>query len=192
MTKPLLDDLVREAAKGDRAAMDRLLRAVSPRMRTQLGSYGLGREDRADALQNALLQVVRHLGAFRDDAKLSTWIFRITENEALMVLRGRRRRQGRTVGGLGLDELGNLPAMQDTRDSDLAICAARKGAKVHREMARLPPHYRDVLVAHYMDDLDLREASERLGVTTCAVRSRLFRARECMRAALGPAEAPTV
>ena len=178
------DETVRAAVAGDRAAMDRLLRGLSPRMERQLNSYGLDAHERADALQNALLKIVRGLSSFREDARLSTWVFRLTANEALMLLRARRRNTKRLVGGLALDELGSLPAMHDPREADAALCAARKVARVHREIARLPESHRAVLVAHYLDGLDLDEASRRLGVSTSAVKGRLSRARSSMRAAL--------
>jgi RNA polymerase sigma-70 factor (ECF subfamily) len=187
MTEPDTE-MISAAAAGDRGAMDRLIRAVSPRMQRQLSAYGLDPEERADALQNALLKIVRRLGSFREQAQLSTWIFRVTENEALMLLRVRRRSTGRLVAGMAPDELESLPGMQDHRDADATICAARKTARLHREIARLPSNYRAVLVAHYLEELDLRESSERLGVSTSAVKARLWRARESMRTALAGAE----
>lgn len=168
--------------------MDQLIREITPRMQRQLNGYGLDPEERADALQNALLKVVRGLGAFREDAQLSTWVFRVAENEALMLLRIRQRSSGRLVGGLVLDELGSLPGMQVPPEVEDAFCAARQGARVRREIARLPSNYRAALVAHYLDELDLEEASERLGVSTSAVKARLWRARNSMRAALAKVE----
>jgi len=188
MSTSLDDGTVKAAAAGDRAAMDRLVREVTPRMERQLNRYALDPEERADALQNALLKVVRGLSAFREDAQLSTWVFRVTENEALMLLRVRQRSTGRLVAGLVLEELGSLPGMEDPHEADDALCVARKVARVHREIARLPSNYRTALVAHYLDELDLDEASERLGVSTAAVKSRLWRARNSMRAALAKVE----
>jgi len=184
MSESLDDRTVRAAAAGDRAAMDRLIREISPQMQRQLNGYGLDAEERADALQNARLKIVRRLSSFRDDARLSTWVFRVTANEALMLLRARRRSSGRLVAGLHLEELGSLPAMQDLREADAVLCAARGAARLRRELERLPSNHRAVLVAHYLDDLDLREASERLGVSESSVKGRLWRARESMRTAL--------
>jgi RNA polymerase sigma-70 factor (ECF subfamily) len=180
--------MIDAAVAGDRAAMDRLLRAASPRMERQLSGYRLHADERADALQNARLQIMRRLSSFREEARLSTWVYRITANEALMILRVRRRTTGRFVGGMVLEDLGSLPSMQDPQEPDAALCAARKSARLHREIERLPSNYRAVLVAHYLDDLDLRAASERLGLSTAAVKARLWRARESMRGALARAE----
>jgi RNA polymerase sigma-70 factor (ECF subfamily) len=188
MSESIDDTTIHAAAAGDRAAMDRLIRAVSPRMHRQLSGYGLDTEERADAHQNALLKIARRLSSFREDSQLGTWIYRVTANEALMLLRRRKRSNGRLVGGLQLEELGSLPAMQDHRDADATFCAARKAARLRREIEQMPSNYRDVLVAHYLDELDLREASQRLGVTESAVKARLWRAREHMRAALASAE----
>lgn len=183
-----VDARVRAAVAGDRSAMDRLIRELSPQMKRQLEGYGLDAEERADALQNALFKVARGLPSFREDARLSTWVFRLTANEALMLLRARRRSTGRFVAGLALDELGSLHGMQDTHEADAVLCAARNAARVRREIARLPSDYRAVIVAHYLEELDLDEASQQLGVSTSAVKGRLSRARSCMRDALVRAE----
>ncbi len=178
------DETVRAARGGDRAAMDRLIRRLSPRMERQLTSYGLDPQERADALQNALLNVVRGLDSFREESQVSTWAFRLTANEALMMLRSRRRRSGQLVADLVLEDLGSLPGMPAPLEPDAALCTARTAARVHREIERLPAHYRAVVVAHYLDELDLEEASRRLGVSTSALKGRLWRARSSMRASL--------
>jgi RNA polymerase sigma-70 factor (ECF subfamily) len=61
---------------------------------------------------------------------------------------------------------------------------------VHRELERLPSTYRAVLVAHYLDELGIDDAGQRLGLSTSAVKARLWRARRSMRAALERAERP--
>jgi RNA polymerase sigma-70 factor (ECF subfamily) len=190
MCELLEEEMVRAAAAGDRSAMDRLLRKYSPRMQRQLNAYGLDAEERADVLQEALVKIVRGLSSFRQDARLSTWIFALTANEALMMLRVKRRSTARVVAGLALEELGSLPATDDSRQADAALCAARGAARVHRELERLPSTYRAVLVAHYLDELALDDAGQRLGLSTSAVKARLWRARRSMRAALERAERP--
>jgi len=171
-------------ATSDRAAMDRLIREISPRMDRQLLSYGLDPDERADALQNALLKVVRGLDGFREDARLSTWLFRLTANEALMLLRTRRRTSGRLVPGIAPEDLEDVSGHERPSQPDAALCAARSALRVRQEIERLPEHHRAVIVAHYLDELDLEESSERLGLSTSALKGRLLRARSSMRAAL--------
>ena len=48
-------------------------------------------KDAEDILQNAILKIIENLNKFRGNSKLSTWIYRIAYNEALMHLRNRRR-----------------------------------------------------------------------------------------------------
>ncbi len=177
-------ELAARAATGDRKAMNRLLRELEPAIQLQLGRYHLSRDERADAMQNALLKVARGLASFRQDARFSTWLFRLTENEALMFLRSRKRRAGRLVTGLLLDELGALPAMRVDRPAELDFCAARSAGRVRRAIANLPPSYGAALEAHYFDDLDLQESSRKLGVSEAAVKSTLWRARARMRSVL--------
>jgi RNA polymerase sigma-70 factor (ECF subfamily) len=188
MCEVLRDDTIRDAAAADRTAMDRVLREFSPRMQRQLSAYGLDAEESADALQNAHVKIVRGLGSFRHTSRLSTWIFRLTANEALMLLRMKRRSNARHIAGLPLEQLESLPGMQDARQADTALCTARAAARMHRELARLPDTYRAVIVAHYLDELNLDEASKRLGVSSSAVKARLARARKSLRVALAQDE----
>ncbi|MBI5089013.1 MAG: sigma-70 family RNA polymerase sigma factor, partial [Actinobacteria bacterium] len=84
--------LVAEAVKGDRAAMDQLLRLHYDRMfavsRRILGNDS----DAADATQEAMISVVRSLSKFDGRSTFGTWAYRITTNACLDELRRRRRR----------------------------------------------------------------------------------------------------
>src|ERR1700733_13368016 len=98
------------ASSGDPTALTRLATMLRPHIEKQLLRYPVTDEDRRDLTQATLMQVVRRLGSFRGDASFSTWLFRVTANEALMMMRSQRRHRARVVGGLDLDELGSLPA----------------------------------------------------------------------------------
>ena len=71
-------------------------------------------EDRRDLLQATLMQIVRRIGSFRGDSSFSTWLFRVTANEALMMMRSQRRHRARLVEGLELEDLSALPAANDS------------------------------------------------------------------------------
>src|SRR5262249_7143526 len=76
-------DLLHLATAGDRNALNELAPSIAPHAERQLLRYRVADEDRRDLLQTTLMQVVRRLGSFRGDSSFSTWLFRVTANEAL-------------------------------------------------------------------------------------------------------------
>ena len=94
----------------------------------QLARYPVSDEDRLDLVQSTLLQVVRTLGSFRGDSSFTTWLFRVTANEALMLMRSQRRQRARIVEGLDFEELGLLPTVRSTVSEDDAASRAEREA----------------------------------------------------------------
>ncbi len=180
-------NLFDRAVSGERAALNTLVTALSPVVERQLMRYPVADEDRRDLLQATLLQVVRRLGSFRGDSSFSTWLFRVTANEALMLMRSQRRHRARLVEGLDFDELAALPAMNDSLGSeraDVGFAAEERDSRVRDAMDALPEDYRKVVFAHYHLDLGLQEIADRFELSESAVRSRLHRARTRLRTIL--------
>ncbi len=175
------------AAHGDTTALNALVAALQPHIEKQLLRYPVADEDRRDLLQATLMQIVRRLGSFRGDSSFSTWLFRVTANEALMMMRSQRRHRARLVEGLDFDDLGSLPAANDgaqqERGDNVAATRERDEA-VQSALDDLPKDYRDVVVAHYHQDLGLQEIADRFSLSESAVRSRLHRARTRLRSIL--------
>ncbi|HSQ63795.1 MAG TPA: sigma-70 family RNA polymerase sigma factor [Polyangiaceae bacterium] len=177
------------AIAGDPGALERLVLQVSPHIERQLLRYPVAEEDRRDLLQATLMQVLRRLGSFRGDSSFSTWLFRVTANEALMLMRSQRRLRARLQEGLDLEELAHLPHAADDsveHGGDLLARAEASERRAHVESAlgELPDAYRDVVRAHYHLDLNLQEIADKLAITESAVRSRLHRARTRLRVLL--------
>lgn len=179
-------DTLDRAVAGETAALDHVLRVITPHVERQLLRYPVSDEDRRDLLQATLMQIVRRLGSFRAESSFSTWLFRVTANEALMLMRSRRRHRARVVEGLEWEELATLPAAEEgsSFDADMGTAARERDARVRDALKELPEDYRDVVVAHYHMDLGLQEIADRLSITESAVRSRLHRARSRLRSLL--------
>jgi RNA polymerase sigma-70 factor (ECF subfamily) len=180
-------NLFGRALGGDSRALNDLVTQLRPHIERQLLRYPVADEDRRDLLQATLMQVVRRLSSFRGDSSFSTWLFRVTANEALMLMRSQRRHKSRLVEGLDLEELGALPAMNDwsaAERGDLSAASQERDLRVRKALDELPDDYRAVVMAHYHQDLGLQEIADRFDLTESAVRSRLHRARTRLRALL--------
>ena len=180
-------ETLRLATAGDRHAQNELVRELLPHVERQLLRYPVADEDRRDLVQTTLMQVVRRLGSFRGDSSFSTWLFRVTANEALMLMRSQRRHRARVVAGLELEDLATLPAMNDgemDERTDVMVMNKERDGRVRAALEALPQDYRDVVLAHYNEDLGLQEIADRLQLTESAVRSRLHRARTSLKGIL--------
>jgi RNA polymerase sigma-70 factor (ECF subfamily) len=179
--------LIAQALEGDRAALREIVTHASPLIEKQLLRYPFTEDDRHDLLQTTLMQVLRRLGSFRGDASFSTWLFRVTANEALMSMRSQRRARARIV------PVADFDAMVAERESDVDDHPAARmqqyeaRAVVSNALAALPDDYRDVVVAHYHRELGLDEIASELRISESAVRSRLHRARLRLRTLLDAA-----
>jgi RNA polymerase sigma-70 factor (ECF subfamily) len=177
--------LVSRAQTGEEAALEELILRIRPHVQRQLLRYPVSDEDRRDLLQTTLLRVVRRLHSFRGESSFSTWLFRVTANEALMLMRRLRRHRARLVEGLDLEDLGSLTPARPASDEGQDAPGLRERERALSEaLAELPDDYRFIVLAHYHDDQGLQEIAEELRVTESAVRSRLHRARSRLRALL--------
>lgn len=130
--------------------------------------FGLLREeqDRADAVQEALLKAWRHCDRLKDDAYFDTWLTRIFINECTNI----QRRQGRQRA---LNERINAPV--PARTSDTALRDAILSLKT---LERL------VVILHYMEGYTLSEVASLLGAREGTIKSRARRAKSQLRAFL--------
>ena len=155
-------DLVRAAQRGDPLAMAALVRAVAPYVGRICGSIALADGD--DALQETMIQVLKHLRSLREPAALRSWLRRIAVREALKLARARARQ-------IPIDHV----AEQATDDqSGLRL-------EVADTLRRLSPDQRAVLVLRDMEGFTEAEAAALLRVEVGTIKSRLHRARRAFR-----------
>lgn len=166
--------LLRRARKGDRAAVDRLLRDHYDVVRSVCHRIVANPADADDAVQNALIAVVRALPSFDGRSKFSTWVYRIATNAALDEVRRIRRRAVPTDH----DTLAPPPANERTGAVDAQI-------DVRAALEKLPEEYRVAMVLRHVGDLDYADIAVILDVPVGTVRSRLARGRDQLGTLLG-------
>jgi len=92
-------DLVHATQNGDVSAFGQLVARYDRKLLRIAHHVTHNREDSQDAVQESFMKALQHLGEFREHSRFSTWLFRITVNQALMELRKRR-----TAVDVSLDE----------------------------------------------------------------------------------------
>ena len=154
--------------------MDRHLAAI----RRCIGSMVRNRTDADDLLQEVLLKVWRHLSRFRSESSFRTWMTRVAVNEALQSY---RRKQRRSI----CRTLGDFDTFASPNESPLQSLARVEATQAVRSaVAGLPEIYSQVLVLREFEQLSTREIAQSLHSSVGAVKTRLFRGRLMLLAAL--------
>ena len=181
------EHLVARAQNGDRDALEQLLRNNYDLVHSVCRRLTGGDVDAADAAQEAMIAIVRHLSRFDGRSRFATWAYRIAVNASIDELRRRSRRPT-----TGLDELSASSTVggsggPGSRGSDASI----DRVDIESALMRLPVDFRAPVVLRDLCGLDYAEIAEVLGLPPGTVRSRIARARASLAATLGPARSET-
>ncbi len=185
--------LIRRAQKGDADAADALV------LRYQQKVYGLAFRmcDRnpdaaADMTQEAFLKVFSNLNMFRGDSAFSTWLFRIAANTCLDERRRRIRwrkiftpwRKMAEAEGPGETDLEETPDLGKGKSPLDAVRSRQLGEAVEAAMTHLSDQQRMAFHLKAVEEMQIREIAEVMGLAEGTVKSHLFRATRTLREAL--------
>jgi len=134
-------------------------------------------EDALDLAQESFLRAWRALPNFRGSASFSTWLYRLAYNTTVDFLRKNKLRRDVSLP-LG-EETPDVPDGRADPQRELERREAR--AALERGLARLPEHYRSVLVMREISGLSYQEIAQTLELDLGTVKSRLARARGELR-----------
>lgn len=178
--------LVKRAQEGDTAAFDELVRRYTSIVYRVLYKILRHEEDTQDALQDTFVSAYRALPRFRQDARFSTWIYRIATNAALMKARARKNNLvslDHPTEDPDAQSAWELPDWSATPDEEIMTGETRR--IMEDAIQALPPEQRAAFVLHDIQDLSSAETAQAMGITVSAVNSRLHRARVFLRDRIG-------
>ena len=140
-------------------------------------------QDAEDALQESFIKAFRYIGQFDGRAKLSTWLYRIATNEALMLLRRHRRPEVSLDEPVEAEE-GEQEPLQIVDwcclpEQELLSGEARR--YLDQAIEQLPESLRVVFVLRDLEGLSTEETGQVLNLSETAVKTRLSRARFQLR-----------
>jgi RNA polymerase sigma-70 factor (ECF subfamily) len=180
-------DLVDRLTARDEAAYAVLLREHVPRMMAVAQRYLPRAHDAEDAVQDALVCVVRSVAAFKRKCSLDTWLHRIVANCALMILRRQRRKPAMALEEGTLEGGAALPGRRSSPPAAFEIAAAEETRILVRgSIDRLPEVERCVLLLRGVETLTVRQIAEVMDIGASTVRVTLHRARRRLEGTLRP------
>ena len=172
---------------GDETALRDLAEAYGSKIYQLAFRYLRNKEDAEEVTQDVLYKVYRKVGAFRGDAALSSWIYRITFNAAMSRLRTAKyqRTQNDELSMTVSDGDDTVSSSHEVADwSDLAdekVFRSQLRRRVFSAILALPAIYRAPVMLRDIQGMSTEEASEILRVKDQTLKSRLHRGRLILR-----------
>ena len=173
-------DLLDRAARGSRDAFGELVRRYEKKVFALSNRLCGNPEDGADAAQEAFISAWQGLPRFRGEANFSTWLYRLTSNACMDILRRRQRRDAHAGPSLNDDE-----ARFDAPDPAPSPHETAERRELRQEirdaLQELSPEHRQVLILREIHQLSYEEIGRALSLDAGTVKSRIHRARESLR-----------
>ena len=184
-------ELAQRIAANDHQAFELLMRRHNQTLYRTARSILRDDAEAEDVVQDAYLQAYRGIDKFRGDAKLSTWLTRIVVNEAI----AKSRKSSRRAEVIRLDgDMGsNYDATEANMSTDIhespespesAAMRAQVRQLLEKTIDDLPDAFRTVFVLRTLEEMSGEEVAACLDIPEATVRTRFFRARSLLRAAL--------
>ncbi len=182
-------ELVEKILKDEPAAFRSLVEAYQDRVfRTAFGLLN-NREDAEDIAQEVFVEVYRSLSRFRGESRISTWLYRITVNKSINLLKRSKRQQW--PGEWFPLNLGKMNAGAEIRAVEYSTPHSRMehqelGKILDEAIRSLPEKQRIAFTLHKVEDLPHKEIAEIMNTTASSVESLIFRAKRNLQLRLIP------
>lgn len=176
-------ELIERLKQGDEAAFRTLVERYQDLVYNTALGVVQNESDAEDVAQEVFIQVYRSIGSFKSEAKLSTWIYRITTTRALDLLRARKskKRFGLLKRLWETAEESPMENIQDFNHPGVSLERKEEAAQLMTAIAQLPENQKVAFVLHKLEGLSYLEIAEVMGNTLPAVESLMHRARLNLR-----------
>ena len=173
------EELVASSLAGDRSAFDQLVLRWDRKIQGAIYRLIGSEEEARDLCQEAFLKAYRGLGAFKGEARFSSWLYQI----ALNLCRDRmRRRRGRTLVSLdALEADGQAPVLREEANALDLVEARDLQQRVKAAVLALADEQREVIVLKEYEGLTFQEIAEVLDLPVSTVKTRLYRGLDRLR-----------
>src|SRR5690349_21591742 len=175
-------DLVSRAAGGDSSAFQVLVERHRSMVYRVAYQFAGNHHDAEDIAQDVFIKVYRSLDRFRQDAQLTSWMYRIAMNACIDYRRRHAPAGAAPFGEEAEQKMLNTP--EDAPDPEERAYAGELGEVLEAEVQRLPPGQRIVFIMRHHQGLKLGEIASALGLAEGTVKRQLHAAVHRLRQAL--------
>jgi len=185
--RPVDDELVERARRGDRRAFDLLVLRYQQKVANLVSRYIRDQSEALDVTQEVFIKAYRALKGFRGDSAFYTWLYRIAINTAknFLVAQGRRP-PGDDLGAETAEQLEVGRRLKEYATPENELLAEEIAATVKAAVDELPEDLRTAITLRELEGMSYEEIAEAMSCPIGTVRSRIFRAREAIDKRLKP------
>ncbi|MDR0570201.1 MAG: sigma-70 family RNA polymerase sigma factor [Clostridiales Family XIII bacterium] len=182
LTEATIKDLIEKASKGDEHSFEALILSCKQKAWNMALQYMRNENDAMDVMQEVFIKIFRKLKEFKGDCRFDTWVYRITVNACMDMLRKRSRALRRDAayyedigGGYGGELVSRAHGPEESlSDKELS-------EELLKCVERLPLVHREVIVMRDIRNLSYEEISDILEMPLGTVKSRINRARNSLK-----------
>lgn len=189
MTETNEAGLIARIVGGEKELFHELIRPYERMVYLTLFSIVKNEADAEDGAQEAVINAYRYLTSFRGDAKFSTWLTMIAINEGRRRLRKAKSTAEESIEEEAEEHEGDYTPAQltDWREIPLEALERKELRETLRiAVAELPDIYRQVFTLRDLEELNVEETAQALGISANVVKVRLHRARMMLQKRLVP------
>ncbi len=169
------NDLIKRVEQDPEAFGVLMERYEKPLARYLMRLTGWGEEEVGDILQEAFIKAYQHLHDYDTTLKFSTWLYRITHNQAIDTL---RKQNARPVLNLSLEEAARF--VSGTEDTEAQLLRQEELEEIRNAILRLPFLYRDVLLLRFLEEKSYEEIMDILKKPKGTIATLIRRGRELL------------
>lgn len=151
-------------------------RYEAPLTRYLMRLTGWAAEEVQDILQEAFIKTYQHLNDYDTSLKFSTWMYRITHNQAIDVLRKQKSRP--PLSALPIEDAAQFVAAKENAESQLLHTEDIE--RIREAIARLPLKYREPLILRFLEERSYDEIMDILKKPKGTVASLIKRGKEML------------
>jgi RNA polymerase sigma-70 factor (ECF subfamily) len=172
-------EILKKLQAGDEAAFAWLVEQNKNKILNTCYRFLFNREDAEDASQEVFIEVYRSIGSFREEAELSTWVYRIAVSKSLDFIRkkNRKKRISEIRGFFSLDSVAAETKTLSAADPARELEQAERLRIMQEAINRLPEKQGVAFTLSKCDGVGNREIAAVMGLTLSAVDALIHRAR---------------
>lgn len=163
-----------ELKNGSESAFEKFINVYGVKIKGMAYNYVGDNETAKDIAQNVYIKVFRKITLFRNESKLSSWVYRIVINEIFMHYRKTKK--------IFLSELNETNGATSKIDGpEYSLLRTELGMVLMKSVQKLDPKERIIFTSRFFNEMTNNDVSNLLGIPVPAVKSRLFRGKKKLR-----------
>lgn len=186
--------IIKQLKSGDYSNYDKLVDSYKNRVFGMAYKFTNDYDEAQDLAQEVFLKIYRQIKNFREESKLSTWIYRISVNTCLDWKKKKERIKSINFSSMVNEE--NKDQTIDIKDEsmlpDEIILQDEDQKQVHELIYQLSDKYKTVLIMYHFNEMSYQDISKALNIPERTVETRLYRARRMLKDKISKASSKEV